>query len=122
MQTFVIPKGKRISIEYQRHRSEVSHIKVEFRREGAPDWQTLVNAYVEPKDQLHKPGVDNSNWDGQCRGNNCQIRVSGYMKIGSGTQPFGYEDLNNVGGTHTVTLWGAQGDGSQNTTVTVREH
>jgi hypothetical protein len=43
VESFTVPKGKSIDVKYQRHRSEVSHIKVEFRKAGAVDWQTIAD-------------------------------------------------------------------------------
>jgi hypothetical protein len=70
---------------------------------------------------VHTAPVNAQNWAASCAVSDCEVRVSGYMKIGNATQPFGYENLNNTGKVHTVTLWGAQGDGEQNTTVTITE-
>lgn len=120
--TFNVPKGKKIDVKYQRHRDEVSHIKVEYRKSGAADWQTIANVFVEPKDVLHTAPVNAQEWDASCARAGCEVRVSGFMKIGNATQPFGFENIDNQGNVHSVTLWGSQGDGSQNTTVTITEN
>lgn len=116
---FSVAAGKTVEVQYKRHRTEVSHIKVEFR--GTGDWQLIGESFTDD----HAPWLtmvpNKTLWNATCK-HVCQIRVQGFMQWGTHTSPFGAEDVTNNGAIHQVTFWNnSLGDGSQNTTVKVIE-